>query len=106
MRAAIAASGSARASSASASAGISAISRAIAVCGSAMAAGAVADRQPQVPAVALQSLGGLALGRAEAEQDGDLHVAVAALQQSRGVGFGAADDAAHHGGGAAAQFHV
>src|SRR5258707_8863301 len=103
-RVAIPASCSRRANSRSLIVGISAISRAIAVCArSLMVEDGRLDRQAQIAAISSQYLGGFGRSQTKTEKDGDLHVALAAVHQAHGVGFRASYDLAHHALGAATQ---
>src|SRR5258708_3435908 len=109
MRSAIAQTGSRLASSRPAAAGISAISRAMAVeamrswsCLAFMLSflGHFGDCHPQVAIVAPQDLSGIRRREPEAEKDGDLYVAVRLFDEARRVGRRAADDLADNHRGA------
>src|SRR5688572_11273801 len=108
IRLAIAATASLCASKPSASAGISAISRAIAVCPprSAILAAKFVDRGAQVAAVPPERSDGVLALHSGAKQDRDLHVAVRLLDIARGVCGGATRDLRHHPLGAAAQLGI
>src|SRR5258707_115152 len=82
-----------RASSRSAAAGISAISRAMAVGAmrSALVMGNFADCHPQIAMVPPQNLGGIRRSKPKAEKDGNPDVAVCLLDEARRVGRRAAD---------------
>src|SRR4051794_26005728 len=97
MRPAIAANSSLRARRRSAAAGISAVSRAMAVCdcGSAIVAGRRVDGGPEIAAVTLQQLLSFAAVQPEPDQNGGLQVAVGLFEMARCVGLGAMDDLDH-----------
>src|SRR3974390_2040589 len=81
-----------RASSRSAAAGISAISRAMAVVATRSAALMLAlmrnfgNRRPQIAVVAGEDLRGIGRRHSEAEEDGDLHVAVRLFDEGGRIG--------------------
>src|SRR5215475_7964003 len=108
IRAAIAAMASVRASRRSAAAGISAISRPIAlpVCGSAIVARGFLDGGAQIAAMAFEQLRGLVAILSQADQGGGLDVAFRVLEVSRGFALRAADDLADHRLRAATQLGV
>src|SRR5690242_218839 len=108
IRLAIAANTSARASRRSAAAGISAVSRAmaLAVCASVILARGFFDGGAEIAAVTLQQLHGFAAASAESDQDGGLHVAVGLFEMARCIARRTADDFADDGFGAPAQLRV
>src|SRR5450756_926398 len=99
IRSTIGANTSVRARRRSAAAGISAVSRAIAlpVCGSAIVTRGRVDGGAQIAPVALQQLRGFAAAQAQTEQDGRLHVPVCLFEIARRVGFRTAYNFADHG---------
>src|SRR3954454_2452613 len=82
-----------------AAAGISAVSRAIALpkWGSAIAGRALLDGRAQVAANAMQQLRGFVGAQSQADQDSGLHVTIRLFEITGGVAFRAADDLADHG---------
>src|SRR5512135_2742448 len=98
IRSTIAANTSVRARRRSAAAGISAISRAIAlpVCGSGIVAGGRIDGGAQIAPVALQQLRGFAAAQSQAEQDGSLHVPLCLFEIVRRVVYRTANNFADH----------
>src|SRR3954462_5951533 len=94
MRSAIAANTSDFASRRPATAGISAISRAIALskCGSAIFAGFRIDGGSEIAAVLLQQPRGVAAVQSQSDQDGRLQVAIGLLEAPRGFSLRATDN--------------
>src|SRR5476649_761464 len=89
IRSTIGANTSLRARRRSAAAGISAVSRAIAltICGSAIVAGGRVDGGAQIAPVTRQQLRGFAAAQSQAEQNGRLHVPVCLFEIARRVAF-------------------
>src|SRR5262249_60237237 len=89
---------SVRARRRSAAAGISAVSRPIAlsVCGSAIIASGRVDGGAQIAPMALQQLRSFAMAQSEAEQDGRLYVAVRLFEIACRIAFRTPDDFADH----------
>src|SRR5450830_38997 len=87
IRSTTAANTSRRAIRRSAAAGISAVSRAMAlfVCGSAIVALGRVDGRAQIAAMALQQLRGFADAQSQAEEDGRLHVSICLFEITRRV---------------------
>src|SRR5512139_1952585 len=85
---------SVRARSRPAAAGISAVSRAIALAadGSAVATFELVDRGAQIAAVSFEQIRGLAAAQPVAQQDGGLQVAVSLLEMAFRVAFRATHD--------------
>src|SRR5262245_53117957 len=108
IRLTIAANASVRASRRSAAAGISAVSRAMALaaCASAIVARGLPDGGAQMPAVTLQPSRGLTAVQSAAEQYGRLHVPVGLFEIARRVALRASDDLADHRFRAPAQLGV
>src|SRR5690349_18171268 len=99
---------SARPRSRPAAAGISAVSRAIALAAgdSALATFELVDRGPQIAAMPLEQLRGLGAARPKAKQDGRLQVAVRLLEMPYRVAFRATDDLPDDGERATTQLGV
>src|SRR5262245_22281648 len=111
MRSAIAAAALFLASNRSAAAGISAISRAMAVeatrSGSSLTfMGRFGDCHPQIAVVAAQDLGGIRGHESEAEKNSDLYVAIRLFDEACRIGSRAAGDLADDHRGAALELRV
>src|SRR5215813_12362856 len=98
IRSTMAATTSVQANREAATAGISAISRAIALaaCGSVIAAGTLVDGLAQISPFAPEQLCGFAEAEPQSEQDGSFDIAVGLIEIARGGAFRTADDLAHH----------
>src|SRR5262249_6292154 len=107
IRSAIAAKMSVRARRRSAAAGISAVSRAMAlpVCSTIAARGRF-NGGTKIAPMALQQLSGFAAAESEPEQDSGLYISICLFEIARGVAFRTADDFADHDFRAAAQLGV
>src|SRR4051812_31651711 len=108
IRSASAANRSVRAKRRAAAAGISAVSRAIAlaICGSVILACEFVDSGAQISCVALEQLRGFATSQSEPDQDGRLHVAAGLFEIAHCVGLRAANDFADNRFCATAQLGV